>query len=493
MSKSRSDRVNLSATLRETSSEESSDRPFRILVLGNFGGSQRPTGEFKSRVVDRDNLEEVLNRLDVTLKLQIQELGSIEVPINELDDFHPDRLYERLEVFDRLRDLRDRLDNPKTFVDAARELGAAALEPVRPAEAAPVEGSLLDQVLAATEGGPAGVPIESPGYELHRFLARAVHEHLVPGADPRRDELVEKVDAATADLMRAVLHHPEFQTIEAAWRSLFLLTRRLDTDENLKIFIGDLTSDELASQLAGEDLAKSALGELLMPCQPGQGDALGPWSLVVGLYEFGHDVDSLIELSALANLAQAADAPLLAGGSARLLGTESLFQTPDADEWQPLDNRLAAAWNSLRSRPAAAYIGLALPRFLIRLPYGPNASETETFAFEEIVNLDDHQSYLWANPAVAIGCVLAMAYCEQGWNFNAGTWLELGGLPLHVVSSDDEPQAKPCAEVLLSDETIDALLERGIITLASHRDRDAIGVPRLQSIADPPQPLAGRW
>ena len=54
-------------------------------------------------------------------------------------------------------------------------------------------------------------------------------------------------------------------------------------------------------------------------------------------------------------------------------------------------------------------------------------------------------------------------------------------------------QLKPCAEVLLTDEAAEMLLDRGFMPLASMKNADRVRVVRFQSVADPPVALAGRW
>src|SRR5438309_946384 len=113
---------------------------------------------------------------------------------------------------------------------------------------------------AAAAPWPAAGPTTS---DWNAFLRQIVAPHLVPGAAPDQDELIARVDEATSAQMRAVLHHPDFQALEAAWRSVFFLVRRLDTDENLKLFLIDVTKQDLAADLGAQDLRSSASYKLL--------------------------------------------------------------------------------------------------------------------------------------------------------------------------------------------------------------------------------------
>jgi type VI secretion system protein ImpC len=143
--------------------------------------------------------------------------------------------------------------------------------------------------------------------------------------------------------------------------------------------------------------------------------------------------------------------------------------------------------------PQAAYLGLAVPRLLLRLPYGKEGSTTDVFAFEEMPPGSPHDNYLWGNPAPACAALLGQSFSQSEWNLHPGQLTTLDGLPVHVHEEDGERQMKPCAEVLLSNRALERLLDAGLMTFISERDRDAIRLARFQSIASPAAALAGRW
>jgi predicted component of type VI protein secretion system len=135
----------------------------------------------------------------------------------------------------------------------------------------------------------------------------------------------------------------------------------------------------------------------------------------------------------------------------------------------------------------APYLGLALPRVLLRLPYGERTDRIERFGFEEIPGTPDHEAFLWGNPAFACAVVLARVLQPDTDLSEAG---DLGGLPAFVFTADDESRLQPCAEVCLAERAVDAILARGIMPLVSIKNRDVVRLIRLQSIADPPTALA---
>jgi type VI secretion system protein ImpC len=138
-------------------------------------------------------------------------------------------------------------------------------------------------------------------------------------------------------------------------------------------------------------------------------------------------------------------------------------------------------------------VGLTLPRFLIRLPYGKETESTELFDFDEIPDTDVHEDYLWANPAFAATLLLAQTFTQQGWQLRPGTLAEITGLPIHIYTAEGESRTKPCAEVLMTQTSAEEMIEKGFMPLASLKDQPVVRLVRFQSLADPPSALAGRW
>ncbi len=450
------------------------ETPFRILLLGDFTGRANrglcETGPALARRptlrVDRDNLDDVLARLAPSL-----ELGPhVRLNFRALEDFHPDRLYATLEVFRRLRATREKLADAATFGAAAAELGVAS------AGSAPdlselIGGSALERAIEAAEArGPA--PAADP---LAEFLRRVVAPYVVPKPHPRQQELLAQLDEAIGGLMRAVLHQPAFQALEAAWRGVDFLVRRLETDGRLKIHLLDLSREELEADLGAMEATGTALQQILVDEAAGSpgGEA---WAVLAGIYVFERTTRDADLLARIGRLAARAGAPFIA---------EAGTQPPEPDASQ--------AWQQLRTMPEAAWIGLALPRFLLRLPYGRHTDPIESFDFEEMPGAPQHQWYLWGNPAFACTYLLARAFLNWGWDMRPGMVQEITDLPAHFYQEEGETQMKPCAEMLLTVGAVEQLLEMGFMPLVSFKNRDMVRLARFQSIAQPPTPLAGPW
>jgi type VI secretion system protein ImpC len=304
---------------------------------------------------------------------------------------------------------------------------------------------------------------------VNRFIAGIVGSEIVPAKDPQADQLVSSVDAATGDLMRAILHHPDFQALEAAWAGLRFLIGNLETDEELEVRVLDASREELAADLAaaGTDLESSALYRILAE-DPGGPDAR-PWSMVA--LDFSFDPKDLPVLASMAAVASVAGAPILAGAG------KDLDTSPH--------------WDALRQSPFASYVGLAAHRILLRLPYGRNLDETERFEFEEMPGQSEHDSYLWGQPGMPLAFLLGKAYKARGWSMEPGDERQIGDLPQHTYEVDGEKVMKACAGEFLSERAAEEVLARGTMPIMSYKHQPMVQVLRFQSIGG--GPLAGPW
>jgi len=216
--------------------------------------------------------------------------------------------------------------------------------------------------------------------------------------------------------------------------------------------------------------------------------------VIAGNYTFGAGREDAELLARLAKVATAAGAALVAGASPRVLGLESFATTPEARDWRGLHNADAAeVWTALRALPEAKSVGLALPRFLLRLPYGRETAPVEAFDFEEMPDGPSHEDYLWGNPAFACALLLAQSFAEYGWEMGSNLISEIDGLPLHAYEYNGESGLQPCAEALMTEDLAERILENGLMPLASLKGRDAVRLVRFQSVAEPLSRLIGRW
>ena len=452
------------------------DRPLRLLLLGDFSGrpaAERPALATRPTVrVDADTLDDAMRRLQPRLSLP---LGT--VAPQQLDDLHPDRLWQQLDGFQALRQLRQRLLDPARFAQAAAELGAAAGSPSGPGSApAAAGGDLLAGLLG---GRPAAVTATTPrpATGIDAFVRAIVAPHVVSDIAPQQATLLAAVDAATAAEMRALLHHPAWQAMEARWRGVQWLVSGLELDEQLQLHLFDVGRDELLADIVGAQgqLAQTGLHRALADRWRNQPGGEG-WSLIAGLLQFGGSDIDIGMLAALGLVASRAGGPFVAAGDPALAAGDAAAQ---------------AGWQALRASEAAPWIGLAAPRLLLRQPYGKGSDPLESFDFEEFAGSPDHEQFLWGPSSLAVAMLIGRAFSARGWDFEPGDEREIGDLPAYTVRRDGEAELQACAEHYLGEQGGLALLNAGLMPVLSHRHRNAVTVMRLQSIAEPAQSLAG--
>lgn len=487
--------INLTSGKSAESAEVDPEAPFRILVLGNFSGpgqkAKVPVGQRKPLLIDRDNFDDVWAKIGPTVNVplgpNLQE--QVDLSFRTLEDFEPEQLFQRVRVFEKFAELRRRLRDPARFAAAADEIKGWAGAAKNPTPAAPGPVSpenLLEQMLGDVGSQSAPAPLS----DWDRFLHQIVAPHAVARTDPRLPDFEAVVDEAISAQMRSLMHHADFQALEAAWRGLFFLVRRLETDATLKLYILDVTREELTEDVVGKsDLSTTGMYAHLVERTVGTSGGQ-PWAVVVGTYTLVLDQDDVEMLANLAKIVGRAGAPFLMAAHSRVLGCASLVNTPDPRQWQD-DPAFQETWNALRQLPEARYLGLALPRFLLRLPYGKDSASTEQFSFEELPPGSPHDHYLWGNPALACALLLGESFTQSGWDLRPGDFQEIDGLPVALYREEDETVSKPCAEVVLTDRAVEAILDRGLMPLVSPRDRPTIRVARFRSVTG--APLAGRW
>ena len=430
-----------------------SEHAFRILVLGDFGGEP---GEAPVEI-DPELLEDAPGRMGAAIDLMVAG-EPVSVRIESFEDFHPDSLYLELPLFRALRGLRDRLEDPATFAAAASELAAATVaSETEPTTATDLDA--LDMIVAAEEqkANPRGR--STRGDPWKDVIRSIVAPHLEPRPDPRQKDLVAEVDEAASALMRSILHDPGFQAVEAAWRSVDFLLRRVETGPDLTVHIVHAAGDDMVARLP--ELAK-----------------LDDWTLIVAISAFVPDEPGVARLTAAAAIAEHSGVPFLAAAS-------------NPDDWTK--ERLPESFQALRTTAAARWVGLAAPRFLLRLPYGKRTSASDYFAFEEMPGEPVHGDYLWANPAIGGACLLAQAFARDGWQMTPGSINRLTSMPVHVLGTGPDSTMTPCAEYWLTDIDAGRLLDCGVMPLVSLKKQDVVLWPWFSSLADPPAPLGGRW
>ena len=464
---------------------------FCIAVLGDFSGRDnklrydaRTLNKRKMLLVDRDNIEDVLADFNIHLQLWLEDDADepIDIPITQLDDFHPDQLYKNVTVFGQLRDLHSRLNNNKTFAEAARELqawGAEGVDQVSTNPQAPAvdpgaamsTDNLLDAMFEASQQMQSGNDSASGSTMVDSLVRQIVAPYVQPKADPRQAKMVAAVEQAISAHMQFILHHPDFQAMESAWRSLHFLVSRVESGQLVKLYILDVAKHELEIDLAEDNLTHTSLYQKF--CDPAPGDV--PWSLLVGNYSFTDRVEEIMTLLNVGAVARKAQAPFITAANETLIGCESFAVTPDVEDWHYcLKPEVETAWSLLRDSDEAEYLAMVVPGFLLRAPYGRKSKPIDSFAFEEMPEVPCHSCYLWGNGAFIKAEQMIRAFIQSGWEMNPAEAGQVGQLPLHYYKDEGEMVAKPCAEIQLTEQGGRRIVAQGLIPLWSVKNSNTI-------------------
>jgi type VI secretion system protein ImpC len=479
--------VDLSSKPAQASGRLDDETFFRLVILGDFSGrSQRQGNSLPPALpvrIDCENFERVFAKFDVALNFSAAKAGSDALALKfcRLEDFHPDELIHRVESLSRLANLRTRLQNPATADAAVAESREVLKMPSTgidrpPSSSTETNEELLTRLLEKPAGQPSrAVP---PASTVEKLIKQLVAPSVVPGQSPQQTETAQLVESELSGRLAKLLHDPDFQALEAAWRGIDFLIRGLD--DQTQCYLIDITKDELAALAITGDLTKTAIFKQLNEIGPG---------VVLGMYTFG--LPDLALLKTLGSLAEAHQTAFVTGASPEMVGCRSFGLQPDPDDW--LHGEGVDAFAPLRRLPEAAHLGLLMPRFLLRQPYGAGSDPIEAFPFEEMLSAPEHEFYLWGNPAVLCGYLLADAFAAEGRPIDTGGGGVISGLPVHTYAIDGETHAKPCAEAWLSEKAAEVILEHGIMPVASIRGRDAVELKALRAFSLSPKPLPVRY
>lgn len=479
--------------------------PFVIALFGDFSGRSsrglvHAVSEQAPFKIDIDNFDETMARLCPTLVLPDADSpgGSLELSFSSLDDFHPDQFATRLPRLQQLRALRPRLSNALTSDAAARELEVLLrrTEADRDSNAdSETDADTLTRLLGGSAQHSSGQPAPAPDQvssardAVRKLAQQAVAGNVVAKPTSSQTELLAKLDEACADNLSSVLHDSRFQALEAAWRSVDRLVRTFDDGDQVKLMLVDVSLEELSTDLrATEDVTSSGLYRILYDAISSQS-----WAAIGSFHTFGESAEDIAIAGRFALAGAYLSTPVIAAAHPSLIGSSGFALPVDPDKWSRADGSdRAVAFDELRSRPEAANLALALPRFLVRQPYGKGSDPIQLFTYEEIASPENHESYLWGNPSVLIVELLITRFKEDGWALSPDTGGDVADIPVHHYKSDGESLVKPCAEAWLTERATTAIQQRGLIPMLSIRNRDSVRVVGITSVASPAQPLALR-
>jgi len=289
------------------------------------------------------------------------------------------------------------------------------------------------------------------------------------------DDMIAELDQRLSRQMDEILHHPEFQRLESAWRSLAFLVERTDFRENNRIELLNASKEELLDDFEdAPEVAQSGLYKTVYSAEYGQFGGK-PYGAIIGNFQFTPGAQDVRLLQSLAAVAGMAHAPFIAAASPQFFGCDDFTGLPNLKELSSiLEGPQYAKWQSFRESEDARYVGLALPRFLLRLPYDDAANPVKSFSYREYVS-DSHHRYCWGNAAFAFATRLTESFTHFRWCANiigpqgGGTVQEL---PLHQYQALGALQTKIPTEVLVSERREFELAEAGFIALTMRKGSD---------------------
>jgi type VI secretion system protein ImpC len=306
------------------------------------------------------------------------------------------------------------------------------------------------------------------------------------------ESIIGELDRKLSEQVNLIMHHEDFQQLESAWRGLHYLVNNTETDETLKIRVMNISKKELGRTLRrykGVGWDQSPFHKRLYEEEYGQFGG-EPYGCLVGDYHFDHSPQDVEMLGELAKNGAAAHCPFIAGAAPSVMQMESWQELANPrDLTKIFTNTAYASWRSLRESEDSRYIGLAMPRFLARLPYGAKTSPVDEFDFEEDTAGADHRRYCWANSAYAMAANINRSFKYYGWCTSI-RGVESGGvvenLPVHTFPTDDGGVDMKCpTEIAISDRREAELAKNGFMPLVHRKNSDIAAFIGAQSLQKP--------
>ena len=339
------------------------------------------------------------------------------------------------------------------------------------------ELGILDRIIAETKLTP-----DDEAYDIAKRGVSAFIEELLkpqnenePVKKAMVDRMIAEIDAKLSRQMDEILHHPQFQSLESAWRGLELLVERTNFRENIKLEILNASKQDLLDDFEDSpEVVQSGLYKHIYTAEYGQFGGQ-PVGALIANYYFDPSAPDVKTLQYVASVACMSHAPFIASAGPKFFGLETFTGLPDLKDLKDhFEGPQFTKWQSFREQEDARYVGLTVPRFLLRNPYDPEDNPVKTFVYKENV-ANSHEHYLWGNTAYAFASRLTDSFAKFRWCPNI-IGPQSGGavedLPLHHFESMGEIETKIPTEVLVSDRREYELAEEGFIALTMRKGSD---------------------
>ena len=341
------------------------------------------------------------------------------------------------------------------------------------------EVGLLDQII---DEGKMAIQENQRGMAkdlISEFVGQIMEGVMVVSKDTEAmiNARISQIDKLLSDQLNEIMHHEDFQKLEASWRGLQYLVQQSETGEHLKIRVLNASKKDLLKDL--EKAAEFDQSQLFKKIYESEFGTFGgsAYGALIGDYEISNHPQDLSFLEKMSQVAAAAHAPFISAASPQLFGFDSFTQLSEPRDLAKIFQRTEfAKWKSFRESDDSRYVALAMPHILMRLPYGRANVPVEAFEFEERVDGTDHKKYLWGNAAYALGTRLTDAFAKYHWcaairGVEGGGLVQ--GLPVHTFKTDEGDVALKCpTEIAITDRREKELADLGLIPLVHCKDTD---------------------
>jgi type VI secretion system protein ImpC len=355
-----------------------------------------------------------------------------------------------------------------------------------------VEGGLLAKILSEGRLARNEVQAEQAKDLIGEFVREVMQGQLVVSKDTEKmiNARIAQIDRLLSVQLNEIMHHEEFQRLEASWRGLHHLVHESETGTMLKIRVLNVSKKDLLKDLErAPEFDQSALFKKVYEEEYGTfGGA--PIGMLVGDYEFSNHPQDVALMEKVSQVAAAAHAPFISAASPQLFGWDTFSDLAEVRDLAKIFDRTEyAKYRSFRESEDSRYVGLTLPHTLMRLPYGKATVPTEMFNYEEDVDGRDHKKYLWGNAAYSFATRVTEAFAKYSWcvairGVEGGGLVQ--GLPVHTFQTDEGDVALKCpTEIAITDRREKEFSDLGFIPLVHCKGTDYAAFFGAQSANKP--------
>jgi type VI secretion system protein ImpC len=339
------------------------------------------------------------------------------------------------------------------------------------------ELTLLDQIVEDGKVGGRDVEAKARGKDLvKRFVAEVLEGSITVSRDTETmiNSRIAQIDHLISLQLNEVMHHPEFQRLEASWRGLKYLLSQSETGTSLKVKVLNVSKKDLLRDLQrAPEFDQSALFKKVYEEEYGVFGGT-PFGALVGDYYFDKSGQDMELLEKVSNVAAAAHAPFISAAGPEMFNLAAFTELDQPRDLAKIfDTTEYAKWKAFRQSEDARYVALTAPRILMREPYGSATVPVEAFNYEERVDGTDHNAYLWGNSAWALAANVNKAFATYGWcasirGVEGGGLVE--GLPVHNFRTDAGELVMKCpTEVQITDRREKELADLGFAALVHQK------------------------